>query len=277
MAFFTSWQTWVKLTFVSVILCFAGIPLSFDESQVLACSIVSHPSAVNCTFVDGYGQCVVLVYATGVRCSNKRKLKKHTNRIATEIEERGEMTEGVKNSEEVPFGIRAIKRGCMVDGVWNSKATTPLRTPSSSKAGSPVLKAKNTLKKHKRESSLSNVSQLDIPEPAFVPSKSTGPGIGFPKNPSEGPGTTPQYQVAAGMQHLEHGTFARDRLADGPGPALYHNRTVTATPSILPLSKSGSQPEQSWSSNGTLVPSPWTSSLKAAISTCGVGLTGSAL
>jgi hypothetical protein len=277
MAFFTSWQTWVKLTFVSAILCSAGTLLSFGESQVLACSIVSHPPAVNSAFADGYGQCVVLVYATGVRYSNKRKLKKHSDRIATEIEERGEMAEAVRNSEEVPFGIRAIERGCMVDGIWNSKATTPLHTPSSSKASSPVLKAKNTLKKHKRESSLSNVSQLDIPEPASVPSKSTGPGIGFLKIPSEEPGTTPRYQVAAGVQHLEHGAFTRDHLVDGPEPALYHDRTVTATQSILPLSKSGSQPEQSWSSNGTLVPSSWTSSLKAAISTCAAGLTGSAL
>ena len=220
---------------------------------------------MNRAFADRYGQCVVLIYATGVRYSNKRKLKKHTNRISTEIEERGEMTEAVRNSEEVPFGIRAIERGCMVDGIWNSKATTPLHTPSSSKASSPVLKAKNILKKHKRESSLSNVSQLDIPEPASVPSKSTGLGIGFPKIPFEEPGITPRYQVAAGTQHLEHGTFARDRLADGPGPALYHDRTITVTPLILPLSKSGSQPEQSWGSDGTLVPSSWTSSLKAAI------------
>src|SRR4051794_26231653 len=50
-------------------------------------------------FADGYGQCVVLVYATGVRYSNKRKLKKHTDRITTEIEERGEMIEAVRNSE----------------------------------------------------------------------------------------------------------------------------------------------------------------------------------
>jgi len=209
---------------------------------------------------------MVLVYATGVRYSNKRELKKHTDRIATEIEERGGMIEVVRRSEEVPFGIRAIERGCLVDGIWNSEATTPLHTPSSSKASSPVLKAKDKLKKHKRESSLSNVSQLDIPEPASVPSRSTGPGSRFPKILSEELGTTPRYEVAAGMQHLEHGTFARDRLADGPWPALYDDRTVTTTPYILPLSKSRSQPEQSLSSNSTLVPSPCTSSPKAAIS-----------
>jgi hypothetical protein len=215
---------------------------------------------VNRVFADGYGQCVVLVYATGVRYSNKRKLKKHTDRIATEIEERGEMIEAVRNSEEIPFGIRAIERGCMVDGIWNSKATTPLHTPSSSKASSPVLKAKNTVKKHKRESSLPNVPQLDIPEPTSMPSKSTRLGTVFPKIPFEEPRTTSRYQVAANMQHLQHGTSARDHLVDGPGPALYHDRTVTAIPFVLPLSKSGPQPEQSWSSNGMLVPSHWTSS-----------------
>lgn len=251
--------------------------LIVDGSQVLGCLIVSYPSTVNYAFADDNGQCVVLVYATGVRYSNKRELKKHTDRIATEIEERGELTEAVRHSEEVPFGIRAIERGCMVDGIWNSKATTPLHTPSSSKASSPVLKAKNMLKKHKRESSLSNVSQLDIPEPAFVPSKSTGPGTGFPKVPSEEPGATPRYQVATGMQHLEHGTFARDCLVDGPRPALYDDRAVTTTPYILPPSKSGSQLERTLNSSGTLVPSPWTSSPKAASSTCRVNLTSSVL
>ena len=251
--------------------------LIVDGSQVLGCLIVSYPSTLNHAFVDGNGQCVVLVYATGVRYSNKRELKRHTDRIATETEERGGMTEAVRHSEEVPFGIRAIERGCMVDGIWNSKATTPLHTPSSSKASSPVLKAKNKLKKHKRESSLSNVSQLDISEPAFVSSKSTGPGTGFPKVPSEEPGTTPRYQVVAGMQHLEHGTFARDCLVDGPRPALYDNRTVTTTPYILPLSKSGSQPGRTLGGKGTLVSSPWTSSPKATSSTCGVDVPGSML
>jgi hypothetical protein len=220
---------------------------------------------------------VVLAYATGVRYSNKRELKKHTDRIAAEIEERGEMTGAVRHSEEVPFGIRAIERGFLVDGIWNSKTTTPLHTPSSSKASSPVLKAKGALKKHKRESSLSNVPQLDIPEPASAPSGSTGSGTRFPKIPSEEPGTTPRYQVAAGMKHLERGTFARGCLADGPMPALYDDRTVTTTPYVLLLPKSALQPEQALDSNGTLVPSPWASSPKVASSTCGVDLTGSVL
>ena len=33
----------------------------------------------------------------------------------------------IRPEEEVPFGIRAIERGCEVDGVWNSKTSTPPR------------------------------------------------------------------------------------------------------------------------------------------------------
>ncbi len=80
------------------------------------------------------------------------------------------MTQTTTREEEVPFGIRAIERGCEVDGVWNSRTNTPLQTP----AGSPVTRPKDLgngllgLKKHRRDLSLSTVSNLEIPEPALA-------------------------------------------------------------------------------------------------------------
>jgi hypothetical protein len=162
------------------------------------------------------------------------------------------MTQTVRRSEEVPFGIRAIERGCMVEGVWNSKATTPLQTPTSSKASSPILKGKNTLKKHKRASSLSTVSRLEIPEPALFTPNSRRSGAGYPNVPPENLGTTPRNQVAAGMQEVEHEMSARDHLADGPGPAFYHDRPVTATTYGLPPPRSGSLQGPSSTNDGTL-------------------------
>jgi hypothetical protein len=73
--------------------------------------------------------------------------------------------------DEVPFGIRAIERGCEVNGVWNSKTNTPLQTPGNSNPGSPVIRPKDlgngllSLRKHRRELSASSVSNLEIPEP----------------------------------------------------------------------------------------------------------------
>jgi hypothetical protein len=163
------------------------------------------------------------------------------------------MTEAVRRSEEVPFGIRAIERGYVVEGVWNSKATTPLQTPTSSKASSPVLKAaKNTLKKHKRDSSLSNVSHVDIPEPALLTLNSRELVSELPNTPADKIGTTPRNHIAAGMVDMEHEMSARDHLADGPGPALYNDRPVTATSYGLPSSRSGTKVGPCLTSNGML-------------------------
>lgn len=252
MAFFTPWQTWVKLTFVSVSLYYVRIVLTLDGSQVLGCAIVSQPIPAKHAYADGCGQCVVLTYGIGVRYLNKRRLKKHTIRIATEIAERGEMTEAVRRSEEVPFGIRAIERGCMVEGVWNSKASTPLQTPASSKANSPILKGKNTLNKHNRDSSLSNVSDVDIPEPASVTNQSRERGAGLLHVPLENLRNTSRNQIAAGMLDVKREMPTRGDLADGPGPAISRDQTITVTTYDLPPFGSGSQPGPSVISNGTL-------------------------
>lgn len=96
-------------------------------------------------------------------------------RKTVDTAERGEMVQTTtEEDEEVPFGIRAIERGCEVDGVWNSRTNTPLQTPGNSNPGSPVMRPKDlgngllSLKKHRRDLSLSTVSKLEVPEPALA-------------------------------------------------------------------------------------------------------------
>jgi hypothetical protein len=253
MAFFRSWQTWVKLTFVSATLLSAKTNLTLDTSQALGCAIVSLPFPATRTCADDHGQCLVLIYAVGVRYSNKRKLKKHTIRIAMEIAERGEMAEASRRSDEIPFGIRAIERGCIVEGVWNSKATTPLQTPYSSKASSPVLKAaKNTLKKHKRDSSLSNVSHVDIPEPALVPANSRAIVFCPPNAPVDKNVLTERSQIAAGMLDIGHEISLRGHLDDGSGLELYNDRLTAEAGWSLTLSGSRPYVGSTWTSTGML-------------------------
>lgn len=210
------------------------------------------PPPAKCAFTDDYGQSIVLVYSVGVRYSNKRKLQKYSNRIATEIAERGEMNEAARPSEDVPFGIRAIERGCMVEGVWNSKTTTPLQTPPFSKANSPVLKAKNNLKKHKRDSSLSNMSHVDLQETTLVTSNPKKPGSKSPNIALMNIGTIPRNQVALGILDLEAEMSARYHLPDGPGPALCNGQPVSTTTCERLPSRCGLQSGPSWVSSGTL-------------------------
>jgi hypothetical protein len=81
------------------------------------------------------------------------------------------MIQTTGHEDEVPFGIRAIERGCEVNGVWNSRTNTPLQTPGNSNPGSPVMRPKDlgngllSLKKHRRALSATAVSNLEIPEP----------------------------------------------------------------------------------------------------------------
>ena len=137
--------------------------------------VASPPShAVTYTSSDLGFQCAVLVYAFGVRYRNSRKVQRHKLRIAAEIVERGEVTQTMRESAEIPFGIRAIEKGCEVEGVWNSKASTPLQTPIGSKAPSPIIRPRR-LQKRRRSSSLASVSALDMPEPALVTPASRQP------------------------------------------------------------------------------------------------------
>lgn len=74
----------------------------------------------------------------------------------------------IRASAEEPFGVRAIEKGCEVDGVWNSRTATPLHSPVfRSRNSSPVLSL-NKLRKSNRVSSGSSISALDIPEPAHL-------------------------------------------------------------------------------------------------------------
>ena len=179
-----------------------------------------------------------------------RKIKKHT-RIAAEAQaERGEMTKTVEQEDQVSFGIRAIERGCAVEGVWNSKATTPLQTPPSSKPSSPALKGKNTSKKGKRDSSSSNISRLDIAEPALVTSYSREPGVGMPSGSLENSGTTDRTQVAMDSSPVASELQTRNRTAHRIPESRSDRRSVPTALTYPSTSVRGSRPLPSRTSVG---------------------------
>ena len=128
----------------------------------------------------------------------------HSKCKASDTAERGEMAQDAPQGEEVPFGIRAIERGCEVDGVWNSKTNTPLQTTGNSNPGSPLTLPKNlgnmllSQKKHGREMSMSTVSNPEIPEPALARlDPNSLPGFSADSNsetrPSSEKADTPEY------------------------------------------------------------------------------------
>lgn len=138
--------------------------------------------------------------------------------------ERGEMRKTVGQGGEVPFGIRAIERGCTVDGVWNSKATTPLQTPPSSKPSSPVLRGINTLRKDKRDSSSSNISRLAIPEPVLVTPYSRAQSGGMPCGSVEDSRSTDRTRVATDSPSTELEMSKRAQTADRMSASEHRGR-----------------------------------------------------
>ena len=100
------------------------------------------------------------MFSFGVRYRNHLRIKKYAIRMATEKAERGEMEHIAGPSHEVPFGIRAIERGCEVEGVWNSRTATPLQSARPTPQSSPMLAPTRKLRK-KRNSSMSTLSKLE--------------------------------------------------------------------------------------------------------------------
>ncbi len=187
---------------------------------------------------------------------NNKKIKNHTRLEAEAQAERGEMTKIVDQGDEVPFGIRAIEGGCAVDGVWNSKATTPLQTPSSSKPSSPVLKGINTLKKGKRDSSSSNILRLDIPEPAFVTPNSRTTNAGMPISSLENSGSTNRTRVATDSSLMELEPRNRSRTAERMSASGRRGRSGPTGLTYSSASLRGSRPLPPRTSVGK-----WSSSL----------------
>lgn len=113
-------------------------------------------------------QFFVFIIGFVAKFRNARKIRKLEARAAADLAERGEVTE--RASEEVPFGIRAIEAGDEVDGIWNSKAATPLQAPSPksfSEPSTPTMKPQK-LQKTRRFGSESSLSKLELPESAHV-------------------------------------------------------------------------------------------------------------
>ncbi|KAL8738094.1 MAG: hypothetical protein Q9181_001080 [Wetmoreana brouardii] len=138
-AFWNSWALWEKLCFV------------------MGASIVA------------------VLFAGMIKLAHTHwKLRKYTALAKTKAAQRDEVLQRQpsavrrkKEGNDVPFGIRAIESGIEVDGVWISRSNTP----ANSTPGSPALSDTQEPAPHPpapsdRTSSVSNMSRLEMPQPA---------------------------------------------------------------------------------------------------------------
>lgn len=77
--------------------------------------------------------------------------------------ERGQASHITRTSDEVPFGTKAMLEDPDVNGVWNTRTSTPLQSPRlRGKSHSPSLSSIKMFSKSPRNSSTSSVCQISL-------------------------------------------------------------------------------------------------------------------
>jgi len=90
----------------------------------------------------------------------------------------------VRSSDEIPFGAKAMLEDPDIEGVWNSRASTPLQSPIlAPRSSSHSRLSLNPFSKSRRNSSVSSLSHLDLPQrsPSNASAEAVSP---FQKEPT---------------------------------------------------------------------------------------------
>lgn len=145
------------------------------------------------------------------------KISRIRKRAAADLEKANTRLHG-RSSEEIPFGAKAMLEDADVEGVWNSRASTPLQSPVlEPRRSSP---SRNPFSRSRRNSSLSSLSHLSLRDdkpahpsidvgnlqPGSLDGTSTATTHLFSQNSFD----TPQ-QHGAPVVHSQNGTFPRRR------------------------------------------------------------------
>lgn len=110
---------------------------------------------------DTLDQVIVLVMAGLVKLRKMVKTRTLDQKTVADPEIAGIRLRG-RSSDEIPFGAKAMLEDPDVEGVWNSRASTPLQSPVlEPRRSSP---SRNPFSRSRRNSSISSLSQLNAPD-----------------------------------------------------------------------------------------------------------------
>lgn len=145
------------------------------------------------------------------------KISRMRKKAAADLETANTRHRG-RSSDEIPFGAKAMLEDPDVEGVWNSRASTPLQSPVlEPRRSSP---SRNPFSRSRRNSSVSSLSHLSLRD-GKVSDQNTKKVCNSPGNLDGTPtGTTPlfsrnsfdtpwQYKVP--VPYAQNGTFPRRR------------------------------------------------------------------
>ncbi len=92
------------------------------------------------------------------------KIEKLTMARQADVE-RAEIRQRARSSDEIPFGAKAMLEDPDIEGVWNSRASTPLQSPVlAPRSSSHSRLSLNPFSKSRQDSSVSSFSHLDLPQ-----------------------------------------------------------------------------------------------------------------
>lgn len=160
-----------------------------------------------------------------------------------EIAESAEIQERVRSSDEIPFGARAMLEAPEIEGVWNSRASTPLQSPvlAPRRSSSPSRLSLNLLSRSRRNSSVSSVPSLaHFTTPESSPNHNVGTPERWPSSTFEAPhtGSTGRKSTAIGVVAVTRPASQQSiSLQQTEHSLLPRRRSVTI--------RSASKPEQS--------------------------------
>jgi len=118
---------------------------------------------------DASPQVLVLVLAGLVKIRGIFTIQKLAETGRSDIE-KAQIKQELRSSDEIAFGDKAMIEDPEVDGLWNSRASTPLQSPVLAPHGSgPSRLSFNLFSRSRRNSSVSSLTNLKLPEPTTPP------------------------------------------------------------------------------------------------------------
>ncbi|KAK5956528.1 hypothetical protein OHC33_002013 [Knufia fluminis] len=175
----------------------------------------SWPVWAKLTFVLG-GSFVVILAVAGLAKLHKHLKIKNLTKAGDADVERAEIRQRIRSSDEIPFGAKAMLEDPDIEGVWNSRASTPLQSPVlAPRSSSHSRLSLNPFSRSRRNSSVSSLSQLDLPQrsPSNASAETVSPS---PKEPTGASSSTvpmlSRNSQDTPWQYQVHMPYAQDQL-----------------------------------------------------------------
>ncbi|KAK5104065.1 hypothetical protein LTS08_001949 [Lithohypha guttulata] len=179
---------------------------------------------------------VIITLAGLVKLHKILKVRKLTKAQTGDIE-RAEVRERIRSSDEIPFGAKAMLEDPEIEGVWNSRASTPLQSPILAPRNfSPSRMSFNLLSRSRRNSSISSSPSLSGQTPDTSPGcrNSTSRKESCSQSDSDTAGTSISTALPSKSYSRDHPWQQQVPKSHSEGTIVPRRRSVTIRSALRP-------------------------------------------